>query len=137
VDPPERLRRMDPHVDGREDVRLRSPGALDDEGGDVPSPRCSRSTVTQCHSLASGSPDTGRAQGAPPRVDDPPRDGALTAARATRSAARAAPGESASSPRICRSAVTLPRRHASNDAAGATASHALGMWRATSPSAKL
>ena len=72
-----------------------------------PSPRCSRSSVAACQSLATGSSGTSSARS--PAYSARPSVGALTAARVARSATRTRPGESASSPIICRSAAALPR----------------------------
>lgn len=65
-----------------------------------------------------------------------PSGGALVAARVARSAARASVGVSARSPRMRRSAVTLPFLRAASAASGVAMSQALGMQRATSPGAK-
>ena len=66
-----------------------------------------------------------------------PSVGALVAALVARSAARASPGASARSPRIRLSAATLPCSRAASAASGVVMSQTRGMWRATSPSAKL
>ena len=62
---------------------------------------------------------------------------ALTAARVARSATRTRLGEPASSPIICRSAVALPRSRTAIASCGVVFPQTQGMWRATSPSAKL
>ena len=66
-----------------------------------------------------------------------PSVGALVEALARSSAARVSPGVSTRSPRIRRSAATQPRSRAACAASGVVVSQTLGMWRATSPSAKL
>ena len=92
--------------------------------------------VAECHSRATGSLGTGRVR--IPAYITRPSVGALVAALVVRSAARTRPGESASSsPRIRRTEAALPRSRAATDASGGIVSHALGMCRAASPSAKL
>ena len=100
-----------------------------------PSPRCSRSSVAACQSLATGSSGTSSARS--PAYSARPSVGALTAARVARSATRTRPGESASSPIICRSAAALPRSRTAIASSGVVFPQTHGMWRATSPSAKL
>ncbi len=70
-------------------------------------------------------------------VQDPSSIGALIATRVARSAARASAGLSATSPRMRRSAVTLPSWRAASTSSGVAMSQTLGMQRATSPGAKL
>jgi hypothetical protein len=127
---------VDAHIQRGEHVGLRAADARADESGDVPSQRCSRSMVAECHSRATGSLGTGRVR--IPAYITRPAVGALVAALVVRSAARVRLGESASSsPRIRRSEAVLPLIRAAMDASGGIVSHALGMCRATSPSAKL
>ena len=66
-----------------------------------------------------------------------PSYGALVAASTNSSAARAKAGEPTWSPRIRRSAFTQPIWRAAIAASGVVVRHTLGMWRATSPGAKL
>ena len=66
-----------------------------------------------------------------------PSSGALVAALVSSSTARVKSGVSTRSPRIRRSALTQPSWRAAIAASGVVVLHTFGMWRATSPGAKL
>jgi hypothetical protein len=113
-------------------VGLRAADAGADESRDVPV----TAVLAECHNRATGSLGTGRLR--IPAYITRPSVGALVAALVVRSAARTKPGEPASSsPRIRRRDAALPLSRAATDASGGMVSHALGMCRAASPSAKL
>ena len=115
---------------------LRAADAGADENGDVPVAAVLAQHGRGVPQPGDGSPGTGRVR--IPAYITRPSVGALVAALVVRSAARARPAESASSlPRIRRREAVLPRSRAAMDASGGIVSHALGMCRAASPSAKL
>ena len=100
-----------------------------------PSPRCSRSSEAAWKSRVTGSSGMGSARSA--AYIGRPSGGALVAAFVSSSTARANPAVSTRPPRIRRRAVAQPCWRARMAASGVVVSQTFGMWRATSPGAKL